>query len=262
MSPTGDLVLDDSGNVFGTTATGSQSGTIFQYAPSTNAFRFLFNFNGSGDGAKPQGSLLLKDGKLYGTAASGGANNAGTVYQLNLASASLTTLHVFGGADDGASPYGGVVLQKGKLFGAALQAGAQNGGTLYSLALSSSLLTTLYGLDPKTENSPIGKVVLDGAGVVYGVNELNGKTATGLDIFIRSHEWHVRDPACLYGQEDGRLAVRRSDPFPARAVRHHLPRRRAQLWDRLEVRSGQNGFSPTSIPSERRLMATSRKVGF
>ena len=95
--PTGDLVLDDSGNVFGTTATGSQSGTIFQYAPSTNAFRFLFNFNGSGDGAKPQGSLLLKDGKLYGTAASGGANNAGTVYQLNLASASLTTCMCSGG---------------------------------------------------------------------------------------------------------------------------------------------------------------------
>ncbi len=177
--PTGDLALDAAGNIFGTTAIGNQSGTIFQYALSTEAFQYLFSFNGAGDGAKPQGSLVLKDGGLYGTAASGGANNAGTVYRLDLASDALTTLHTFTGAEDGASPYGGLMLRKGEFYGAALQAGPLNGGVLYKIQRLSSKLTPLHTFDSKGENSPIGNVVLDSEGIVYGVNELNGKTSTG-----------------------------------------------------------------------------------
>ena len=177
--PTGDLVLNAAGDIFGTTATGNQSGTVFRYVPSANSFQFLFSFTGAGDGAKPQGSLVLAGGSLYGTTASGGASNAGTVYRLDLASSALTTLHTFGGAADGASPYGGLTLHNGELFGAALQAGADNGGALYRVKPSAPTLTPLYAFDPKAENSPIGNVVVDGAGVIYGANELYARSSTG-----------------------------------------------------------------------------------
>ncbi len=177
--PTGDLVLDAQGDIFGTTATGNQSGTVFRYTPSTSTFQYLYSFTGAADGAKPQGSLVLSGGGLYGTAASGGANNAGTVYRLDLASGAFATLHTFGGAADGASPYGGVTVRKGELFGVTLVSGPLNGGTLYRVNPSVPALKTLYAFDVKGERAPIGNVALDSAGIVYGANELNGKTSTG-----------------------------------------------------------------------------------
>ncbi len=177
--PTGDLVLDDAGDIYGTTAIGNQAGTVFSYTLANASFQYLFSFTGAADGSKPQGSLVLHGGELYGTTASGGASNAGTVYQLDLASLALTTLHTFAGAADGASPYGGVTLRDGKLYGVALQAGAHNVGNLYEVKPSVPTLKPLYAFRAKGENSPIGNVVFDSAGVIYGVNELHARSSTG-----------------------------------------------------------------------------------
>jgi len=90
-TPYGNLVMDSSGNFYGTTSSEgdpeSSSGTIFKLTPTgqlTVLHTFCSQFQCS-DGAIPLDGLLLdKSGNLYGTASSGGVNNHGTVFKLTL----------------------------------------------------------------------------------------------------------------------------------------------------------------------------------
>src|SRR5690349_21543722 len=66
----------------------------------------LARFNGA-DGASPRASLLYWDGNLYGTTALGGANY-GTLFRLNPATRSLSTLVSFN-FTNGGSPNSGLV---------------------------------------------------------------------------------------------------------------------------------------------------------
>jgi uncharacterized repeat protein (TIGR03803 family) len=85
-NPQAGLVLSKNGAFYGTTAKGglSNSGTIFQLAPSTYPGAWnetvLHNFNGM-DGANPQASIVLdKNGLLYSTTVRG-AGGHGTVFR-------------------------------------------------------------------------------------------------------------------------------------------------------------------------------------
>jgi len=76
------LVIDDNGDFFGTTNDGGALGvgTVFKVAADTHALRTLTTFNNM-NGANPYAGLILgTDGNLYGTTASGGTNNMGTVF--------------------------------------------------------------------------------------------------------------------------------------------------------------------------------------
>jgi uncharacterized repeat protein (TIGR03803 family) len=75
--------------------------------PSGN-LTVLYSFAG-GDGSRP-GAGLIADaaGNLYGTTINGGAQDAGTVFQLT-PSATLNVLYSFTGSGDGALPFAGVI---------------------------------------------------------------------------------------------------------------------------------------------------------
>jgi uncharacterized repeat protein (TIGR03803 family) len=87
--PGGGVILDSAGNLYGTTIAGGSSdcgcGVVFKLSPQTDGawkYTLLHTFAGS-DGAQPDANLTLApDGKLYGTAATGGANGGGVVFQL------------------------------------------------------------------------------------------------------------------------------------------------------------------------------------
>lgn len=86
--PEGALLLDTSGNLYGTTSVGGSTncagqgcGTVFKIAPGGTE-TILHAFNGT-DGKFPSGTLIAdKHGYLYGTTSGGGANSAGTVFKL------------------------------------------------------------------------------------------------------------------------------------------------------------------------------------
>ncbi|HEX3943341.1 MAG TPA: choice-of-anchor tandem repeat GloVer-containing protein [Rhizomicrobium sp.] len=72
------------GLLYGTTINGgnaSDSGAVFSIDPKTGKEKVVHAFSGS-DGAHPYGDLYIKKGKIYGTTASGGASNLGTVFWL------------------------------------------------------------------------------------------------------------------------------------------------------------------------------------
>ena len=91
-NPEAGLIQASDGNLYGTTSTQepdayTPAGTIFKITP-TGALTALYSFcsqSGCPDGAEPIAPLLqATDGKFYGTTVYGGANGAGTIFNLSV----------------------------------------------------------------------------------------------------------------------------------------------------------------------------------
>jgi len=80
------LIMDESGNLYGTTSGGgpSNAGNVFELMPSNGAWTaiVLHNFTSGSDGASPLSGLIFDTkGNLFGTAASGGASGFGVIFE-------------------------------------------------------------------------------------------------------------------------------------------------------------------------------------
>jgi uncharacterized repeat protein (TIGR03803 family) len=97
----------------------------------------LVSFNGA-DGAQPEGSLIADaHGDLFGTTASGGANDLGTVFEIAKTAhgyaSTPTTLVSFNGTN-GANPHGSLIADAhGDLIGTTADGGANGDGTVFEI---------------------------------------------------------------------------------------------------------------------------------
>lgn len=128
--PIGGLIADKSGNLYGTTAGGSDTygaGTVFALSPPAKGQTswtptIIFAFNGT-DGYQPLGSLIAdKAGNLYGTTSFGGTDNLGTVFELSPPASGQTawtqTILYALTKKTGGYPAAGLIANKtGQLFG-------------------------------------------------------------------------------------------------------------------------------------------------
>lgn len=138
-SPRGGLVQGSDGTLYGTTSAGGQygQGSAFKLTLG-GTFTVLHTFGATGDGKSPHAELLLaSDGRLYGTAASGGSKEAGLVFSVGTDGSGYTVIHTFlGGSTDGSVPETGLIQDdSGALVGTTTGGGAKNWGTVYSLTL-------------------------------------------------------------------------------------------------------------------------------
>jgi uncharacterized repeat protein (TIGR03803 family) len=143
-------------------------------ASPAQTFNTLVNFNGT-DGSNPDYGSLIQgaDGNFYGTTLNGGANQAGTVFQVT-PGGTLTTLYNFcsqTGCVDGANPYAGVIQgTDGNFYGTTYAGGVVNAsctvgcGTVYEISLQGGTWTetVLYSFCTQTN-------CLDGAGPSAGL---------------------------------------------------------------------------------------------
>jgi len=86
--PTGGLVRDPAGNLYGTTTLGGSGtsgdgyGVVFEIDPSGNT-TVLYTFTGGEDGGRPEAGVTRDSaGNLFGTAPMGGANLSGVLFKL------------------------------------------------------------------------------------------------------------------------------------------------------------------------------------
>jgi uncharacterized repeat protein (TIGR03803 family) len=185
-APVGRPVL--AGNMlYGTTSAGgaNDGGVIWSLDLTTNNFKTLHEFAAASDGDSPVSDLMLSGNLLYGAAAEGGANGAGSVWSFDILAGTFTNLHDLDPLLDGDYTTG--FLQDGdNLFGIAANGGAYGDGTIWSLDTATGYFSTLHAFQADTDgNFPAGHLVLDGK-TLYGgtlfAGQNNGGTLWAVEV--------------------------------------------------------------------------------
>ena len=141
QEPRAALILDQAGNLYGTTAWGGASGlgTVFKVTPNPDgswAEAVLYSFTGS-EGYEPWSTPVFDTaGALYGTTMYGGAYDYGTIYKLTPnpdGSWAQSVLYSFTGGADGNQPYTLAFDKTGTLYGTTWYGGTYGYGTVYTL---------------------------------------------------------------------------------------------------------------------------------
>jgi uncharacterized repeat protein (TIGR03803 family) len=185
------LVMDAAGNIFGST-----NSTVFELSPNGNGWdaNLIHNFKGSPkDGVEGEFCTLVLDqaGNIYGTTASGGKDNAGTVYKLSpvvsgkkKGTYTEKVLYSFKtNGKDGVGPSAGVVFDAGgNIYGTTVGGGKYNAGTVYELALTGTgkyKENILWSFNNTDGNEPESSLILDGSGNLYGTTYKGGANGVG-----------------------------------------------------------------------------------
>jgi uncharacterized repeat protein (TIGR03803 family) len=176
--PNGRMVFDASGNIYGSTGRGGANGdgTIFELSPNGSGGyneTILYNFAGSTDGEFPTGGLIADSaGNLYGTAARGGANGLGTVFEISNSNGwQEKTLYSFTGSTDGSLPQSIISDAAGNLYGIAFDGGSTSCtcGTVFKLLMSAGWrFSVIHQFNQSNGAYPEGSLTFDSAGNLYG----------------------------------------------------------------------------------------------
>jgi uncharacterized repeat protein (TIGR03803 family) len=168
--------------LYGTASAGGTngSGTVFAVTTNGTDFRTLYTFSKlifldpntatNGDGANPQGGLVLSGNTLYGTTTDGGANTAGTVFAVNTDATDFRLLHTFDNSD-GRDPTFGLTVSGNRLYGATSRGATNDNGTVFTVNADGSGFTTLHFFNGIDGDGPCGFVL-------FG-NDLYGETGDG-----------------------------------------------------------------------------------
>jgi uncharacterized repeat protein (TIGR03803 family) len=191
--PTGNIVFDSAGNLYGVTQLGGTNGqgAVYRLTPDGGGKwteSLIYSFHGQSDGSQPNAGLTMDTaGNLYGTTNLGGANGVGTVYELSPAGGGSWTesvLHSFGAGQDGANTWAEVTLDaSGNLYGTTLAGGTYGGGTVYELTPAGGVWTedVLYSFTGGSDSSvPKAPVWVDASGNLYGTTAGEGPDNVGV----------------------------------------------------------------------------------
>jgi uncharacterized repeat protein (TIGR03803 family) len=186
--PTGVLVRDASGNLYGTAliggsfdgecpAFGPGCGVVFKLHPS-GTLTVLHTFTGGTDGEGPRGVIRDGTGNLYGTTSDGGEFHEGIVFKVDT-TGKETVLHSFTGGSDGGAPFAPLIRDAaGNLYGTTI-GGGMGLGVVFKLTPSGKE-TVLHSFTGGADGGqPYAGVVRDALGNLYGTT-YNGGTCCGV----------------------------------------------------------------------------------
>lgn len=187
---TGNLIFDQSGNLYGGTNLGGLygNGVVFQLIPNgdgTWTENVLYSFGT--EGTSPIANLIFdQKGNLYGTAFSGGTDGAGAAFELTPNGGGTWTenvLHWFTGRDECALSAGLIFDQSGNLYGTAGSlCGTGKSGTVFELTPNGSggwTETVLHSFKGRDGRSPYAGLVFDQSGNLYGTTFQGGAYGYG-----------------------------------------------------------------------------------
>jgi uncharacterized repeat protein (TIGR03803 family) len=185
--PYSSLVIDNSGNLYGTTVYGgaNDNGSVYELSPKGSSWTetILHSFvKNSVDGAYPYAGLVFdSSGNLYGTTT--GINyNLGAVFELLPQTGGTweeQILYSFTSAN-GYAPYAGLVIDgSGNLYGTTTEGGTYGGGVVFELSpqagggWSQSVLHN-FNATGKDGFEPYSGVIFDASGNLYGTTNYGG----------------------------------------------------------------------------------------
>lgn len=186
--PSGPLVQDDKGNLYGTLGGGgalAPFGAVFRMN-AAGAFDLMHVFADDGDGAYPDALVFGRNGVLYGTSAYTHGALGGTLFTVG-ADGKFTVLHTFDCNADGCQPYGRLVVDAdGVLFGAAPLGGLNGGvGTVYRWKHGAFDVLYALGGNDHLGSIPQGGLEIDEHGRLYTTTEFDGDRGGGVLFELR-----------------------------------------------------------------------------
>ena len=181
--PTGNLVLDSSGNIFGTTRLGGPSGNgeVFELAKTRTGYSSKpTDIADVGDA-----DFLTTDkaGNIFGTSELGPSGD-GSVFEISKTGTgySTTTLATFDGATP-SDPRSLAFDAAGDLYGTTYSGGSFGKGSVFEIAKTATgyaaAPTTVYSFSGADGSAPIGILSFDAAGNLYGTTALGGAANAG-----------------------------------------------------------------------------------
>jgi uncharacterized repeat protein (TIGR03803 family) len=179
-NPEAELIFDQAGNLYGTTGAGGQNGNgvVFQLTPAGSGWteNVLYSFAGGVDGQNPYASLIRDSaGNLYGTTSS-------AAYELSPPSGGWTFSVIYN-IGSGVGYCSSLAMDaSGNLYGTTESGGPYGTGTVFKLAPSSGgwTPTVLYEFDRGGGSNPLGGVIGDEKGNLYGTNLYGGAYGGGV----------------------------------------------------------------------------------
>ncbi len=234
-SPSGGLVFDSAGNLYGVTGGGSGGiwgyGTVYELSPSSTGYwkeTTLYSFGSfKTDGNSPHGKLVFdRAGNLYGTTELGGLTRDtcfcygfGTVFELSPQGDGTwqeRTLFSFSGGRDGDGPDAGLIIdQSGNLYGTTFGGGNGSGcefscGVVFKLAPAAGgsgwTESVLFNFNSTTGGWPEAGLIQDSAGNLYGTTAYWGPDYFGSVFELSpniSGRWTETTLHSFTGQGDG-----------------------------------------------------------
>ena len=229
----GTLVMDNAGNLYGTTFDGGSlgEGTVFELSPGEGGDwtkTVLHSFGEGYDGSFPYAGVILDSaGNLYGTTEEGGHPDGGycqifgcgTVFELSPSADGWTesVLYSFysdSNDSDGWQPWGSLIMDSaGHLYGTTvfggpycLPAGSFGCGTVFELSPNAGggwTEAVLYSFSgpPDDGGLPEGSLILDAVGNLYGTTVYGASGGTVFELSpMVGGGWRE---SLLYGFGDG-----------------------------------------------------------
>jgi uncharacterized repeat protein (TIGR03803 family) len=190
--PSGQLIMDTAGNLYGTATYGGSSGyggVVFELTPGSTGWTetVLYSFcsqSNCSDGEYPTAGVIIDAaGTLYGTTAKGGSNSYGVVFELTPGNAgwSEAVLYNFS-KGPGGSPL--ITDSAGNLYGTTGPPNNEaSGGTIFKLTRDNTVWTetdlTAFGSTCIYNigclgAGPSGHLVLDSFANLYGTTRYGG----------------------------------------------------------------------------------------
>lgn len=192
IAPHAALITDANGNLYSTTYVGGASnlGTVFRIDYSGGVYSStpttLLNFDGA-NGQQPETGLWADGtGDLFGTTFYGGASGKGAVFKLDDNGDGTYTQSVIASFDgaNGQGTYSSVIGDaNGNLFGTTYIGGLHNHGTVFELINNGDgtyTFDTLYDFDATNGSNPMGGLIMDAEGSLYGTTYYGGTTDSGV----------------------------------------------------------------------------------
>lgn len=141
-------VIAVNGTLFGTTPKGGAHnlGAVYGIGIASRNAGIIHSFGGPKDGKTPVAPVIAVNGLLYGTTASGGSHDDGTVFSISLGTGTERVLYSFGSRRlDGKAPYSPLLFLKGDLYGTTTAGGASGAGTIFAIDPSTGKERVIYG---------------------------------------------------------------------------------------------------------------------
>jgi len=207
------VTFDSAGNLYGTSMIGPDTGpycqhahynngcgTVYQVVSTSSGWNanILYSFTDGDDGKFAMAGVVADQaGNLYGATSDDGAGGAGVVFQLSPSGGSWA-YHLIYSLSNGnpqsiclifteggcSGPWGNLVLDsEGNLYGATYAAGTYQYGNVFKLSQSNGgwTYTDLYDFTGGTDGAnPIGSLILDGNGNLFGTTAYGGANGDGV----------------------------------------------------------------------------------